>query len=159
MYNFCGSQKIKAQEISLTETMTFLTFQTMQMLSQVFSRNASEVALSSSIRHAFILSCNFSTIYLDLSTVLQGNAILYFILGLCIRQNRKLEKINRNGFWSTNEYLFPGNLFDSSAESFFNFSYHTNAWLVFFSKIHLNQHFYLTVHLSSVNFILKFTRI
>ena len=92
----------------------------------------STVALSSSIRHAFILSCNFSTIYLDLSTVLQANAFLYFILGLCIRQNRKLEKINRNGFWPTNEYLFPGNLFDSSAESFFNFSYHTNAWLVFF---------------------------
>ena len=86
--------KMHSQETCSTEAMTFLTCQTMQMLSNgFFFRNAFKVALSSSIRHVFILSYNFTRIFGNL-LVLQKNAFLYFILDLCIQQNRKLEKIN-----------------------------------------------------------------
>ena len=78
-------------------------------LKRFFFRNAFKVALSSSIRHVFILSCNFTRIFGNL-LVLQKNAFLYFILDLCIQQNRKLEKINRYGFWPTNQIPVPGNL-------------------------------------------------
>ena len=66
--------------------------------------------------------------------ILQRNAFLYFILGFCIRQNRKLEKIDRYAFWRTNEYLLPGYLLHGSKETFFNFSYRVNASLGFFFR-------------------------
>ena len=80
-----------------------------------------------------------------LLTVLQKKCFLYFILDLCMQQNRKLAKINRYGFWPTTEIPFPGNLHDSYL-TFFRFSYHANALLSFFFRNFWTSNFVL--HLS-----------